>query len=331
MPKSMGQKLKILYILNFLEEYTDENHAITTAQIQDKLSELGIAADRKTIYSDISNLIDMGYEIETEATRNGGGWKLLSRKFEMPELKLLVDAVQSSRFITPKKSKELIKKLETLISSHEATKLNRQVFVASRVKSGNESVFYNIDFIHRAIQENKKISFTYMEWNVNKELVQKGISIRVLSPWALIWKDENYYLLAFDDKDGNRFKHFRVDKMQKVNLTDEPRKGGREFEKIDLATYADTTFGMMGGKQENVVLEFPSELVGVVIDRFGKDVTIQKVDGGKIKVRTKVVISPQFFGWLAGLGPNCKILSPDTVNEKYISYLKEIIASNCEK
>lgn len=330
MPKSTGQKLKLLHILKYLQEYTDESHSISTAFIQDKLLELGITADRKTIYADISCLLDMGYEISQEPTRNGGGWKLLSRDFELPELKLLVDAVQSSRFISQKKSRELIKKLETLISNHDAVKLNRQVFVASRNKTGNENVFYSVDSIHRAIQENHKISFTYMEWNINKELVQKGPSIRFISPWALIWKDENYYLLGFDDLDGNKFKHFRVDKMQKVNIVDEARKGGKEFNKIDLGSYADTTFGMMGGLEENVILDFPADLVGVVIDRFGKDVSIQKIDGGRIKIRTKVVISGQFFGWLCGLGQSCKIVSPSDVKDKYINYLKQILENNLE-
>ncbi|MCR4616881.1 MAG: WYL domain-containing protein [Lachnospiraceae bacterium] len=327
MAKTSGQKTKIIHILNFLEKYMDENHSITTSFLQEKLAELGITADRKTMYSDIACLIDLGYDIEQEPSRNGGGWKLLSRRFELAELKLLVDAVSSSKFITTKKSRELIKKLGSLVSDYDATKLNRQVYVASRIKSENESIFYIIDSIHRAIQENLQISFTYLSWNISKELVPKGKVKRVVSPWALIWNDENYYLVAYDTETEG-FKHFRVDKMSKVTVTGEKRLGSKEFSKIDLGTYADSTFGMMGGKQESITLEFPEDLVGVVIDRFGKDITLSRTEDGRLKLRTKVVVSGQFFGWLSGLGTNCVIVSPESVRNNYIKYLKNIIRIN---
>ncbi len=330
MAKTSGQKTKIILILNYLEKHTDENHSVSTAQIQDMLSESGITADRKTLYSDIKCLTDMGYEIEQEPTRNGGGWKLLSRKFELAELKLLVDAVQSSRFITTKKSRELIKKLGSLVSDHDALKLNRQVYVASRIKSENESIFYIVDAIHRAIQDNKKISFTYLFWNTQKELVPKGKEKRIISPWALIWNDENYYMVAYDSE-AEKFKHFRVDKMSKVSISDEKREGAIQFNKFDLGKYADSTFGMMGGEQQNIVLEFSENIVGVVIDRFGKDVTLISAGNGKYKLRTKVVISSQFFGWLSGLGTDCVIESPDEIKEDYLNWLKKIIAVNENK
>ena len=327
MAKTSGQKTKIIHILNYLEKHTDENHSVTTAQIQAMLSELGITADRKTLYSDIACLQDMGYDIDQEPTRNGGGWKLLSRKFELAELKLLVDAVQSSRFITTKKSRELIKKLGSLVSDQEASKLNRQVFVAARIKSENESIFYIIDNIHKAIQDNKQISFTYLSWNISKELVPKGKEKRVVSPWALIWNDENYYLVAYD-AEAQKFKHFRVDKMSKVNITGDKREGYKEFSKMDLGTYADSTFGMMGGKQENIVLDFPEDLVGVVIDRFGKDITLTRIEDSMLRLRTKVVVSGQFYGWLSGLGTNCVIHSPEKIRLEYINWLKRIVEQN---
>ncbi len=324
MAKLVGQKTKLIYILRILETFTDENHSITTAQIIERLNELEVSADRKTLYSDISTLRELGYDIGQEPTRNGGGWRLISRDFELPELKLLVDAIQSSRFITGKKSRDLIKKLGSLTSKYDAAKLNRQVHVSGRIKSENESIFYIVDMIQSAIQENHPILFTYLVWNTRKELVSKGREKRVISPWALIWKDENYYLIGYDD-DASQIKHFRVDKMSNVSILPDKRKGSKEFSKIDLTTYSDTTFGMMGGETEAVTFEFPESLVGVVIDRFGKDIAITKCSEGRFRVRTNVVVSGQLYGWLCGLGPECSIHAPDNVREDYIKWLRSII------
>jgi len=327
MAKSYGQKAKILYILKFLEEYTDENKAITTKQILEKLQNEGITCDRKTIYSDIECLRDMGYEIDMDATRNGGGWRLISRQFELAELKLLVDAVQSSRFITSKKSTELIKKIETLTSNNEATKLNRQVFVASRIKTDNENVFYAVDSIQTAIQERKQISFTYYEWSIKKELVVKGADKRIINPFALIWKDENYYLLAYDEEKKDA-KHYRVDKMKDVQVLESARVGYEWFDKLDLASYADTTFSMMGGKPVDVSIDLPDKLIGVVLDRFGRDVTVHKTEPGRIRIRVNVQKSPQFYGWLTGLGKDIVIHSPEEVRLEYIDWLKALTEIN---
>lgn len=324
MAKLVGQKTKLIYILRILERFTDENHSITTAQIIDKLKELEVSADRKTLYSDISTLRELGYDIEQEPTRTGGGWRLISRDFELPELKLLVDAIQSSKFITGKKSRDLIKKLGSLTSKYDAAKLNRQVHVSGRIKSENESIFYIVDEIQSAIQENHPILFTYLVWNTRKELVSKGREKRVISPWALIWKDENYYLVGYDDE-ASQIKHFRVDKMSNVSILPDKRKGSKEFSKIDLTTYSDMTFGMMGGETEAVTFEFPERLVGVVIDRFGKDIAISKCSEGRFRVRTNVVVSGQLYGWLCGLGPECSIHAPDNVRDDYIKWLRSII------
>ena len=213
------------------------------------------------------------------------------------------------------------------MSEYDSSKLNRQVFVAARIKSENESIFYIIDGIHKAMQENLQISFTYLSWNISKELVPKGKEKRIVSPWALIWNDENYYLVAYD-ADADKFKHFRVDKMSKVSILTEKRLGSKEFSKMDLGTYADSTFGMMGGKQENIVLDFPEDLVGVVIDRFGKDISLTRIEDSMLRLRTKVVVSGQFFGWLSGLGTDCVIHSPDRIREDYIAWLKRIVEKN---
>ena len=323
MAKSEGQKLKILHILRMLEECTDEAHPMTTAEIISRLEAEGIACERKTIYSDIASLIDFGYDIIQVSNRRGGGYYLASRDFELAELKLLVDVVQSSRFITPKKSRELIKKLEKMAGRHDAGKLQRQVYVAGRIKTENESIYYNIDHIHRAIQEDRQISFTYLEWNLKKQLVPRG-ERRTVSPWALIWRDENYYLAAYDAKDGI-LKHYRVDKMGSVEVSEKRREGLAQFEKQDLAAYTNRTFGMYSGEEETLTLRFPNRLVGVVLDRFGKEADMRPMDEETFRIRARVAVSGQFFGWLAGIGPEAAIESPEQIRDQYRKWLADIL------
>ena len=221
MSKGSNQKLKMLYLLKILSEKTDESHCLSAQELIGELQKYEVSAERKSIYNDIECLTDFGYDIVNKKAKTGGGYYLASREFELPELKLLVDAVQSSRFITQKKSRELIHKIETLAGPYEAKQLQRQVFVASRIKTENESIYYNVDHIHNAIQDNVPISFIYMEWNAKKEFVPRhnGKEYRV-SPWALTWKEENYYLVAFDDEE-EKIKHFRVDKMNRIRELEE--------------------------------------------------------------------------------------------------------------
>lgn len=322
MAKSEGQKLKILYILQMLEEYTDEAHPMSTAEIIRRLEAVGIGCERKTIYSDIASLTDFGYDIIQVSSRRGGGYYLAGRTFELAELKLLVDVVQSSRFITPKKSRELIGKLEKLAGKHDAGKLQRQVYVAGRIKTENESIYYSIDSIHRAIQDNRQIAFTYLEWNLKKQLVPRGGRRRV-SPWALIWREENYYLAAWDAGDGV-LKHYRVDKMGSVEVLEEKREGLEQFEKQDLAAYTNRTFGMYSGEEETVTMQFPNRLVGVVLDRFGKEADIRPMADDTFRIRARVAVSGQFFGWLCGIGPEAEIVTPEPIREQYGQWLAGI-------
>ena len=194
MAKNSGQKLKMLYIIKILEEYTDENHPITTKELIEKLALFDVEAERKSIYDDIARLQDYGYDIIKKENRNGGGYYLGSRDFELVELKLLVDAVQSSRFVTERKSRELIGKLEKLVNKHDAKELHRQVYVAGRVKTDNESIYYQVDAIQKAIAENKQIEFVYLDWNAKKELVPRREEKYLVSPWILMWQEEKYYL-----------------------------------------------------------------------------------------------------------------------------------------
>ena len=324
MAKSAGQKLKLLYIIKLLSENTDESHPASTADIIAHLEANGIHSERKSIYDDIEKLCEFGYDIIQVHSRLGGGYYMAGREFELAELKLLVDAVQSSRFITTRKSRSLIKKLEQLAGKYDAGKLQRQVFVAGRIKTENESIYYNVDHIHRAIQEDRQIRFQYLDWNLRKQLVPRLNAERTVSPWALIWREENYYLAAFDAGDGV-MKHFRVDKMGKTMVLDERREGMEQFSRVDPAAYTNQTFGMYSGDEESVTLQFPNRLVGVVLDRFGKDADIRPMTDRIFRVRVKVAVSGQFFGWLAGIGREAVVVSPASVKEQYSRWLSDIV------
>lgn len=326
MAKSVNQKLKLLYLIKIFSEKTDENHCFTAQDLITELAAYGIPAERKSIYDDIECLITFGYDIVNVKARKGGGYYLAGREFELPELKLLVDAVQSSRFITQKKSRELIDKIETLAGPYDRKQLQRQVFVAGRVKTENESIYYNVDRIHHAIQMGVPITFTYLEWNVKKELqLRHGGQKYRISPWALTWQDENYYLIAYDD-DDEKIKHFRVDKMNRITeLSGESRKGTEAFQKFDIAAYTKQTFGMFGGKEQLVTLRLPASMVGIILDRFGREVSIRSTEDGFIIAKVYAAVSTQFYGWLTGLGKQVSVLAPEEVTDGYLQFLGEII------
>lgn len=326
MPKSSNQKLKLLYIIKILSEQTDEDHCMGTKQLIEELAKYDIKAERKSIYDDINQLVDFGYDIILVKSKVNGGYYMAGREFELAELKLLVEVVQSSKFITLKKSRELIAKIEKLASKSEAKQLQRQVYVANRIKTANESIYYIVDDIHRAIQNNEQISFQYLEWNLEKKLMPKrdGKLYRV-SPWALTCKDENYYLIAHDNEE-DKIKHFRVDKMGSIKvLSGEKREGGALFERFDIADYANKTFSMYGGEEESVTIQFENHLIGVVMDRFGQDASVRIRDDEHFSVRVTVAISGQFFGWLTGLGAGAQLTSPESVVAQYRKFIEEII------
>ena len=326
MAKSANQKLKLLYLLKILTEQSDEEHCMSAQALIDALEAYDIKAERKSIYDDIAQLTDFGYDIVLVKAKTGGGYYLAGREFELAELKLLVETVQASRFLTLKKSRELIAKIEKLASKSEAGQLQRQVYVANRIKTANESIYYIVDDIHRAIQNNEQITFQYLEWNLEKELVpRKEGKIYRISPWALTCKDENYYLIAHENE-SNSIKHFRVDKMGHIQvLTGIARQGAELFERFDIAAYANKTFGMYGGREEVVTLEFENRFIGVVLDRFGKEVSVRKRDMEHFSVRVQVALSGQFYGWLTGLGAGAKITAPTDVVEEYRKYLQDVI------
>lgn len=323
MAKSCNQKEKILYLMRLFLEETDMEHPLSRKQLEEKLADIGIHAERKTLYHDIETLKLYGLDIAYRKERPEG-YFLASREFELPELKLLVDAVQSSRFITERKSADLIQKIERLASKYEAKQLQRQVVVVDRIKAMNESIYYNVDMLHTAIARNQQILFQYFEWTVAKEMrLRKNGAWYQVSPWALTWDNENYYLIGYDAGAGI-MKHFRVDKMLRIKLLDEPRAGKEVFGRFDLAHYTRKTFGMFGGEEDALRIRFQNKYIGVVIDRFGKDVPIRPDGEEHFIARVEVAVSEQFFGWVTGLGKGVEILSPAHVVEAYQELLREI-------
>ncbi len=326
MAKSSNQKLKLLYIVRFLMQYSDEEHPVSTAQIIEELSNNGISAERKSIYDDIEALRLFGLDIIQLKGKNGG-YYIGEREFELPELKLLVDSIQSSKFITQDKTYKLIKKIESLASAYDGQLLQRQVYVANRVKSMNESIYYAVDVISDAITQNRKIRYKYFEYTVEKaHRYRHDGAFYEISPFALIWDDENYYMLGWDSNAG-KMKHYRVDKMEKVSLADCEREGIKEFEKVDMSAYAKTVFGMFGGNEQKVKLRFANHLVGAVLDRFGRDTIIIKDGDSHFTFTVNVVVSQQFLAWVFGFGAEAEIISPDEVHKemkKQVSAVKEL-------
>ena len=303
---------------------TDEEHVLNATDLIRTLENMDLEADRRTIYSNVEILQDFGIDVIKK--ENGQGYYIGSRDFELPELKLLVDSVQSSKFITEKKSRELIGKLMRLTNEQKAKQLNRAVFIRNRMKTDNESVYYNVDALHEAMNRNRQIEFKYGEWNTGRKLVEKKGGMKYLvSPWSLTWDDENYYLIAFDEAAGI-IKHYRVDKMMKIELTEKERVGQEAFQDFDLAAFSKKTFGMFGGPDADVVLRCRNELVGVIIDRFGTETMIVPEDDGYFHVHVTVAVSPQFYGWVTGIGAGIEISSPEEVRSGYRNYLQGILS-----
>ena len=324
MPKGTNQKLKLYYLSRIMLKKTDDEHMIDMSEIKTALEAYGVTADRKSLNDDLEALRILGVDVIGEKVGRNYYYHVGGKHFEIAELKLLVDAIQSSRFITEKKSKELIKKLTDMASHYEAAQLKRQVVVQGRVKTMNESIYYYVDDVHRAIAENKKIRFEYMKWNEQKKMVRRKDGFYTVSPWALTWDDENYYLIAFDEEAG-RIKHFRVDKLKSIEVLDELREGKDEFRAFDLAKYAKMSFGMFGGKPTMVKIAFDNEMAGVFIDRFGRDITIHPSGKeGWSETRVEVAVSDHFLGWIFALGPKVKILGPDEVADRFRAELKEM-------
>lgn len=324
MPRSFNQKLKILYLMKFLQEKTDREHPVSVKDIIQTMEAYGISVERKTVYDDIETLRTFGMKISSRRGKPAGFY-LEERTFELPELKFLMDAVQSSKFITEKQSAALVRKLEDLASVHEAKKLKSQVFLMPGIKTLNEEIYTNIETIYDAISANRQISFRYYQWTLSRELKPKrgGERYRV-SPGKLLWNNDNYYLMGLDESSGI-VKHYRVDKMMDVAVEEEKRSGESVFRDFDMGRFSAETFGMFDGKETILKIRFSNELVGVVLDRFGKKAVLQRSDDTHFFLQTHIRVSGQFFGWLTGLGSGAEIVSPEKVRKEYKSFLTKIL------
>ena len=328
MAKNPRQKQKLLYLKKILLEKTDENHGLTVNELINELDAYGITAERKSIYDDLNTLGNFGLDIYSQKSRTVK-YYIGERDFQISELKLLVDAIQSSKFITEKKSLELIKKLESLASENDAKLLQNQVIVSNRVKTANETIYYNVDRLHDAISKNRSVTFYYNEWRLNLGSTEKLSLVRKhngalysVSPWALCWDDENYYLIGYDEK-SRSVRHYRVDKMEKITVTAKERSGREVVGGISLADYAKSTFSMFAGDAREITLSVDKRIVGVIADRFGKNIFITSDDNNdnNFIVKVNVNISDQFFGWVFALGDKIKITAPESVRARFTAHL----------
>ncbi|MBQ8209483.1 MAG: WYL domain-containing protein [Clostridia bacterium] len=328
MPKSANQKLKLLYIAEYLKEKSDEMHPVSAEELRIMLAGHDIEAERKSIYTDIEALRYYGMDIEVTRGRSGG-IKLLSKDFELTELKLLVDAVQSSRFITEKKSYTLIKKISSLASEYDRKELQRFVFISNRIKTENESIYYSTDNIYKAINTDKQISFYYFNYGADKKKKYHNCNKPITaSPFALQFDSDRYYMIAFDSNAG-LIKHYRVDKMEKVKILSETRDGKGYFRNFDLANYANATVTMFGGDISTVTLECPDEFAGAVIDKFGKKCRFIPNKKGSYSVTVKAALSPTFYSWVFTFGGKIKITAPQRAVDEYKQQLTGALES-CE-
>ncbi len=321
--KKENQRLKALYVKDILLRETDENHSITTKRIIELLEGYGISAERKSVYNDIYALDDAGLIDVMQEEGRSGGFRALSRDFDLAELKMLVDAVQSCRFISNRQCGSLIKKLSRLSSRYEESELSRSVYVYDREEK-ESGVLYLIDVIHKAISENSSITFKYTEITPSKKKVERknGESYRV-SPWSLMWREDNYYLIAFDH-DSLGIRHYRVDRMEKIKLTGKARQGKSEFEKISLAKYYGNVFEMFKGKEEIVRFRCENRFAGAMFDRFGMSLNVTEC-GDCFEFYAPVEISVRFFSWVFGFDGALKILSPESVVSEYKEQLSRAI------
>ena len=307
------QKQKLLTMKQYFERKTDEDHSITGNKLIDILATYGIKAERKTIYDDIKTLIDSGMDIVTVKDGHSNAYYMGARTFQDEELFVLVDAIASCKFLTKKKSQELIAKIQGLTSEYKAQQLRREVFVNDRSRTVNEQIYYNIDAIYEAINSNCEIQFDYMSRRPDGSRTKRGVY--TASPYGLCWDSENYYLIAHREDKGRT--HFRVDRMEHIRLLDTPRKSPETYRDLNMAQYSKQVFGMFGGKTASVRLQFPNELADSAADRFGNDIMMIPQSDGTFTLTVDVDVSPVFFSWIFSFSGRVKILGPESVAEQY--------------
>ena len=329
MPKSQMQKTKLIVLSEYFKKYTDEEHGVSVEDIISYMNSNGISCERKSVYSDIEALQSIGYDIVKEKSERKTVYFLANRDFETAEIKMFADIIQSSRFITPKKSEELIGKIQSLCSVHEAKLMSRQVLITGRAKAVNETIYINIDKIHTCLNSSSAISFKYFYYNHEKKKCYRKESYEAV-PLALIWNNDNYYLAAFDRVEKKK-KHYRVDRMEKVEMagvrSEEEEKIFREF---DSTKYSKRVFDMLSGEEERVRLSFPERFVGAMFDRFGLDIAITKEKNERYSMSVSLELSPAFFAWLSTFEGEVMISEPESARHAYLEHIEKIRKQYCE-
>lgn len=321
----MAAKDRTLYILKYLWENADEEHPASTADILAALAEEGINVNRRTIASDIEQLQEFGMDV-IRVKSSPNKYFIGTRVLELPELKLLVDAVEASRFITAKKNRELVAKLCSLTSTHEAASLNRHLYVDGRVKSDNTALYYTVDLIHQAINSSRRIRFRYIEYTAEKRKVHKHNGyVYEFSPYALLWHNDCYYVLGYSEK-HNKITKFRVDRIDSAMMTD--KTAVRKPSGFDPVEYLKNIFSMYDGAMQSVRLKCDADMMKSVIDRFGPDVSTHTAKDGRFFADVRASVSPTFFGWVFGFGGKIRIVQPKNIVDDYLKAAKKVIAES---
>lgn len=326
MKQEKAYKIKLVKILEILRQDSDEDNYIETSEILSKLATMGIICDRRTLAADIEVLNSYGYEVLSEKSPGKSNkYCVIDRSFDVPELRILIDAVQASSFITPKKTEELIDKIADLGGSHRAELLRRNIVKFNTTKSTNENIFYSISEINAAIENGKKVSFEYFDFNEKHERVYRRSGKRYyVNPLATIYDDDNYYLICY----YGRFEgvvHYRIDRMDRVEMVVNQPIDVYNGEPIDLKRHKKTLFGMFQGEEQLVEFQADASILDPIFDIFGDKVEITSDENGKLRFKAAVQLSPTFYGWCLSFGDKLQVDGPNEVVEKVVEYIHSLI------
>lgn len=320
------KKIKLLKLMELLREETDEQNPMVAKDVCKRLEDKGVIVDRRVLTRDISVLNEFGYEIMSTMVGHEKAYYVIDRSFSVPELKILIDAVQAATFVTDRKTPELVEKIAALGGAHRAEILQENIVCFNTRKHSNEAIYYNVDRLESAIQNNKKVIFLYYDLDENGEKVYRRDGHHyVVEPIALVFNNDNYYLTCYSTKHKGTA-NYRVDRMTAVEMIDEAISKKTKTLRKEVGRYTEQIFKMYGGEPEKVTLEFDNELIGVIYDKFGEDTKIVRTGANTLVASVDVQVSPTFFGWLFQFGNRMKVISPDDVVERYREHIKSIIA-----
>lgn len=325
MARDNYRKVKLIKLLELLRQHTDEQHPMTTNQICAAMDEMGIPCDRRIVTQDVIALNELGYEIMATMIGHEKAYFVEDRNFSVPELKILIDAVHASSFITEKKSQELIEKIADLAGSHRAQVLKRNMVCFNSRKHSNEKILYAIDTIEEAIQTQKKIIFLYFDLDeTGARVYRRGGHHYVVEPVALVFNEDNYYMTCYSSRHDST-SNYRVDRMDGVKIIEEPCCEKAVALRDEVAAYTEQAFKMFSGQLEDVVLEFDRGIIGAVYDKFGEGVKMMASGENKVLATVKVRVSPTFWGWLFQFGKQMQVISPSHIVEEYRQKIAELL------